>query len=618
MDISPDKQNIDQVFSNTVYRIDFYQRDYKWNHEPVKRLLSDIFYKFEEKYREHPDLDASKEAVAAHYPWYYLNTYVTNTIDGRVYVVDGQQRLTTLTLFLIKMKHQAKKYESKAVNWLGQKIAGHSGFELDFWMNHVHHIKVLEALYEDDSDPKGIDTSSGITAVNLVSNYQAISDHLEKSLDTKHKFETFTFYFLLRLVLINLSVEQTDVPMVFEVINDRGVRLKPFEILKGKLLGQIDKIEMDKDDYNGKWEAQVTQVNQFSEDEIDNFFRYFLKAKFCSSRKDGQRFVGDYHREMFKQDMLAQLNLEHDPASVKAFLKNTFRYYSNLYSKVWTLATKQDADSPWVFYNRLNEMDGQFLLILSACKLDDGEEDEKILTVSRELDRLFTLLQLQNSYDSNDFAVKLFQISNEIREKSAAEIRPVFDRFLVKTLSDRRAVLVDQPFNYSYFKNASIEHLNIRFIRYFFARVDSFLADGMKVGMKHPMADLVTKRGDVNGFHVEHILSRNDDNFALFNNDKEKFEQERNRLGGILLLKGKDNISSSNEIYNQKLKTYANTLYWNETLREDSYKTKLDFKAFKEQNNLDFHHLPEFGPEELEYRQKLLFDMASLIWEGME
>ncbi|MBU4230814.1 MAG: DUF262 domain-containing protein [Proteobacteria bacterium] len=615
MDISPDKQNIDQVFSNTVYRIDFYQRDYKWNHEPVKRLLSDIFYKFEEKYKEHPDLDASKEAVAAHYPWYYLNTYVTNTIDGRVYVVDGQQRLTTLALFLIKLRHLAEKHGSKAGKWLDQKIAGHSGFELDFWMNHVRHIKVLEALYENDSDLKGIDTCSGITAVNLVSNYQVISEHLEKSLNTKHKFETFTFYFLLRLVLINLSVEQTDVPMVFEVINDRGVRLKPYEILKGKLLGQIDKIEMDKDDYNGKWEAQVTQANKFSEDEIDNFFRYFLKAKFSSSRKDGQRFDGDYHREMFKQDMLTQLNLEHNPTSVKAFLQNTFRYYSDLYCKIWGLATKLDTDSPWVFYNRLNEMDGQFLVILSACKLDDHEEAEKIKIVSRDLDRLFTLLQLQNSYDSNDFAVKLFQISNEIREKNAEEISTVFNKFLTKTLSERRAVPVDQAFNYSYFRNSSIEHLNIRFIRYFFARVDSFLAEGMKVGMKHNMSELVAKRGDVNGFHVEHILSRNDDNFALFNNDKEKFEQERNRLGGILLLKGKDNISSSNEIYSQKLKTYANTLYWNETLREDSYKTKLDFKAFKEQNDLDFHHLENFGPDELEYRQKLLFDIANLIWK---
>lgn len=43
MEISPDKQNIDRVFSNTAYYIDFYQRDYRWTDEPVLRLLDDIF-----------------------------------------------------------------------------------------------------------------------------------------------------------------------------------------------------------------------------------------------------------------------------------------------------------------------------------------------------------------------------------------------------------------------------------------------------------------------------------------------------------------------------------------------------------------------------------------------
>jgi uncharacterized protein with ParB-like and HNH nuclease domain len=74
------------------------------------------------------------------------------------------------------------------------------------------------------------------------------------------------------LVLINLAVEQTDVPMVFEVINDRGVRLRPYEIIKGKLLGQIDKLELDQRDYNGLWEHQVRAVNRYREDEIDTFF----------------------------------------------------------------------------------------------------------------------------------------------------------------------------------------------------------------------------------------------------------------------------------------------------------------------------------------------------------
>ena len=83
MDISPDKQNIDQVFANTTYYIDFYQRDYKWTDEPVIRLLDDLFYGFEETYQNKKDLDAKAENVVAHYPWYYLSTYVTNNIDGR-------------------------------------------------------------------------------------------------------------------------------------------------------------------------------------------------------------------------------------------------------------------------------------------------------------------------------------------------------------------------------------------------------------------------------------------------------------------------------------------------------------------------------------------------------
>ena len=124
MDVSPDKQNIDSVFSNTTYFIDFYQRDYRWTEEPVKRLLDDIFFRFREHYSQSKDKDPSREVIASLYPWYYLNTYVTHTIDGRVYIVDGQQRLTTLSLILIKLFHLAKHFESRISGWIDSKIAG--------------------------------------------------------------------------------------------------------------------------------------------------------------------------------------------------------------------------------------------------------------------------------------------------------------------------------------------------------------------------------------------------------------------------------------------------------------------------------------------------------------
>ena len=617
MEIQPDKQNLDQTFSTTVYFIDFYQRDYKWTEEPVKRLLDDVFYQFDEAYQKHSDLEPNKENINARYPWYYLNTYVTNTVGGRVFVVDGQQRLTTLTLILLALLSKAKAFNSITSRWLEYKIAGFSGAEHEFWMNHVKHRHVLEALMAGN-DPAGISTHTGITAANMVKNYQLISAELERRLDTLHRFDSFVHYFLFRLVLINLSVETTHVPMVFEVINDRGVRLKPYEILKGKLLGQIDKAELDKDKYNELWENQLQAVNTFRDDEIDSFFRYWLKAKFADSRKIGQRFDGDYHREMFKSDINATLKLDHNPAEVKAFLKSDFKYFTGLYARLWAATQQVNAHYPAVYFNSLNELDSQFMLVISACAVDDAEEKVKIHAVSAGLDRMFSLLQIQGGYDSNEFATRLFDISVAIRGKPAADIPAIFEKHLIAELAERRAMPISQGFSYVLFRPMSIDRLNTRFTRYLFGRVEKLLADGMNLLMKHELKELVTLRGAKTGFHIEHILSRNAENFALFDNDDDRFEQERNRLGGVLLLKGKDNISSNNEVYANKLQSYANTLYWNETLRSDSYKSKLDFAGFAAAHNLSFRPMKDFGPDELEERQKLLFELVNLIWPPVQ
>ena len=272
MDIAPEKQNIDRVFSNTTYYVDFYQREYKWNDEPVRRLLDDLFYKFNEQYDRFSHLDANKENISE-FPWYYLNTFVTNTIDGRVYIVDGQQRLTTLSLILIKLFQMAEEKDSKLKGWIELKIAGQSGREKEFWMNHVDHNKTQIALFNAGPD---VPDETGITAVNMKQNYQIIGEYLDCELQNSHKFETFVFFLLLRVVMVNLVVEHRDVPMVFEVINDRGVRLRPYEILKGKLLGQINKRELDQGGYLKLWENTATSINGYHEDRFDEFFRFYL------------------------------------------------------------------------------------------------------------------------------------------------------------------------------------------------------------------------------------------------------------------------------------------------------------------------------------------------------
>lgn len=612
MDVQPQNQNIDKLFSNTTFYIDFYQRQYKWTDEPIKRLLDDVFYKFNEEYKKYKHLSLPLDQTISKYGWYYLNTYVTNNVEGKLYVVDGQQRLTTLTLTLIKLRHLAKALNSKLEGWIGSKIVGLSGYKTDFWMNHEAHKAAMEGLYEGQ-DEDDIDTSSGLTAQNMVANYRTISSRLGDELPDLHRLESFVFYFMHRLVLINLNVEQTDVPMVFEVINDRGLKLKPYEILKGKLLGQISKEELDVLRLNDIWDTQVGAINAFREDEIDQFFIYFLKAKLSDTIGEGRKYDRDYHRVIFSEN---KLKLDHNADQVKRFLLKEFTYYTNLYAKIHRYYKSSDQNSGFemVYYNSLTEMDSQFLLILSSCHIDDPEEDAKIKAIAYELDRLFCLLQLQRSYGSNALSVAVYRISAEIREKDVSAIRPAFNKILLELLSEARGVDAATPFSYGFFKETGIE-LDKRFKRYFFARIEKFLADHTRMNLKHTLYDLVQNTGAVNGFHIEHILADNAENLALFEGDEEKFKSERNRMGGLLLLKGKDNISSNNEPYKKKLQTYANTLYWNETLREDAYSKKLDFKHLISSLKLNFRPMPKFGPQELEERHKLLFDMAAIIWQ---
>lgn len=612
MDVNPGKENIDQIFGSTPFYIDFYQRQYKWNEAPVNRLLEDVFYKFNDEHRIYASSDIEIEKLIEKYGWYYLNTYVTNKVDGKDYVVDGQQRLTTLTLILMKLHEMARSYNSRLEGWIGRKIVGLSGYRTSFWMNHETSTATMEALYQNGLIDEPLDGS--LTSKNMVANYKVISNRLEKELpnDDLKRFDAFVFYFLRRLVLIRLDIEQTDVPMVFEVINDRGVRLKPYEILKGKLLGQIDKEELNTCKFNELWDGQVAKINALKEDEIDQFFIYYLRAKYANTAADRSKYDSDYHRTIMS---ISGLGLDHNSQNVKKFLNESFKYYTDLYERIRRYRDNMTAGFEYLYYNGLTQMDTQYMLILSACTVNDPDEDEKIKQISFHVDRLFCLLQLQRSYDSNEFGRAIMLLSAKIRDCDVTKIQPSFNDTLLSMLSKAQNTgSLSSVWNYSYFKNVGYD-LEKRFLRYVLARLDLYISQNTKMDMRHSLYNLVKNQGQVNGFHVEHILGRREENVKLFK-DEETFNSERNRLGDLLLLKGPDNQASGNEPYSDKLKTYANTLYWNETLRKESYVNKLDFTRWIKSSGLNIHAMDSFGPNEIEERHRLLFDLFKLIWQA--
>lgn len=618
MSINPKEVNINDLFGAIPYFIDFYQREYKWKKEPVFSLLEDIFHRFDQDYD--PSKDPTEENIAK-YNWYYLSSFMTNNYDGKVYLVDGQQRLTTLSLMLIKLYHLANFYGVDYFkDLLKQKIWGAGLSGPTYWMGQDGRASILKKLYESDSYDLINSPTQNITHSNMVTNYNEISKLLDSKLDTNHKYTCFVIYFLTMIKLVKIDVsDYHDVPMVFEVINDRGEKLRPYEVLKGQLLGQLHKDEVHST-YHPIWSKSIEPLEGIGDVEADNLFKYYLRAKYCDTAYHHRQLEGDYYnRAIFSKEWDSQIGLKANIDNVKEFVSKNLVYYSSLYYSLLDDDIYNKNYGEFVFYNKLNYLDRQFMLVISSCEVNDPQQDAKVIEISKMLDRHYVLLQLYGCYDSNTFTEILIDINKEIRNKQLDDIKLIFDTHLLKDIETIKGVVNPPLFDYTFFKNANT-NLGIRFIRYFFARIENFIAIEINSNYKlskNQFKDLVTNTGSKGGYHIEHILAHNAENRQQFHNDEELFQRERNRLGALLLLKGKDNISSSNERYKDKLATYNNadiSNRWNRTLAQDFYHVNKEFKNFYQNLSLPFKHYDIFDGQAVEERQMLLFEMVKLIW----
>ncbi|MFK5914138.1 MAG: DUF262 domain-containing protein [Woeseiaceae bacterium] len=617
MGLKPNDRKISEIFNNIKYDVDFYQRDYKWNdnleYKPVSSLLKDIFYRFDlEKYNPNQEVTAESTDKLE---WYYLNSFMTNKIKGSKYIVDGQQRLTTLTLISIALLHLAKEHNlaQHIIDTLRGSILGNTEFGKTYWMGFKDREQALDDLVVNNLVPK--EKPRNTSEVNIYANYTLLFTLLKSKLATSHKLQTFISYFRNRIYLIEIEIDKDkDVAMVFEVINDRGIPLKSYEILKGKLLSQID--IQDRDKYIAIWEEQVALIESFGEDEIDEFFGFYFRAKY-SATSEHYRLLDRtrYHKTIFSDDFNSSIRLKDNEKNVRKFIEKSLPFFVGIYVEMLKHYETYSPDHECIYFNMLNDMDGQFVLMLSSIKLNDPSRDEKFILIPKLFDRFFVLSRLSNSYKSNEFNANIISLNISIRNSSPDFIIDEFNKQLINHVAkthDRKKL--DTPIKYEFFKDVGYNHYGKKFLRYFFARIDHFISDFAEMNEYGSYYQFVSQAKGKDCFHIEHIIANNEDNIKLFK-DEEQFNLQRNRLGGLLLLKGKDNQSSGNESYTQKLKTYNVTgTYYARTLLKDMYHKKVAFNEYIKTKKLKFEPYDSFAANEVEKRQQLLFKLIQLIW----
>ncbi len=227
----PKYYSIKELFSADNYVIPIYQRNYEWSEPQITQLIQDIVdYILKNK----DTVNKTK---------YYIGTLIVyeQKKEGsvRYETIDGQQRLTTLTILLNVIK---KEYSTIDLPWYEE-------LNLSFESRKAAS-NTLSYLFNRES----LDNKECNVAIQQ--GYNDAKKSLAKILaDSNLKIEDFCSYFFENVTILRVLVpEDTDLNHYFEIMNSRGEQLEKHEILKAKMLEVLADDNL-KYAFNLIWEA---------------------------------------------------------------------------------------------------------------------------------------------------------------------------------------------------------------------------------------------------------------------------------------------------------------------------------------------------------------------------
>lgn len=432
----------------------------------------------------------------------FLGSIIINVNNNKKYIVDGQQRLTTITLLLIYLHRLQKelaedKDDVLIENLIYSKKFGLKSFNLDI----PERKDVMDAIFNDVP----IDVSGKNDSIkNIRSRYYDIVENFPESLkfqNGRYILNFFIDWFIESVDLVEISTySEDDAYTIFETMNDRGLSLSPADMLKGYILTNI-KDEEKRTNANDIWKKQITKLIEYDKKEESDFFKNWLRAKYAKTireRKKGAvnkdfEIIGvQFHRWI--RDNKEFLNLSTTDDFYNFIME--FEFFSNMYLKIKRISSKLSKKFDYVFYNSYNNFTFQPSLLLAPIESSDDIEiiDKKIKLVSRFIDTFIILRAInRRTLGYSSISYSMYNLIKKIRNQ---ELDSLLD-ILKEELSS-----MDEKFDGASY--LVLHSQNKWFIRYLLARMTSFIEINSNIPSHF---DDYIWRNAKNPFEVEHIIA---------------------------------------------------------------------------------------------------------------
>lgn len=599
--ITGNAMSVKSLLTAGRYGLDYYQREYIWKETQVRELIDDLVDCFNEQF----DQAHERPQVASYQP-YFLGPIVTAKRDGVRYLVDGQQRITTLSLLLLFLRSRLLDDHRADGNALDSLIFATSYGRTTFNLDVDERTECLQAI----RDGQDFDTSEEPESVrNLWERYHTIVDRFPDDL-LGNTLPYFVDWLQNRVILVDISAPNQDMALeIFETMNDRGLRLTNTDMLKSYLLARVREDLIPT--LNDRWRHRVTELQDAEENADAKFIRAWLRGNYAETQRERKAkasprdfdIIGTaFHK--WVRDNADKIGLERG-ADYQEIVEREFLGLSNRYLELLSASQQLRPGLEAVYYNAQTGFTLQLTVILAAITPDDDQDTfrEKAALIAGALD-IYVARRIvsHRNFGYNTVVYTMFNLMKRVRNRTPEEVRAALTDWL-----GGEGVTIDAVRSFVLTKQ------NRKRIHYFLARITAWLDGQLETG--RTFADYVDQPRK-NPFEVEHIWANHFERHCDEFDNRFEFEAHRNKVGALLLLPKDFNASFGDKPYDQKVEHYYGQNPLARSLNPTAYENNPSFMRLCRNHALSFKAYPTtFHKADIDERQELYRQLAGIVWD---
>jgi len=601
--IEANDRSILHVLDKKKYTVDYFQREYSWGQKHIEQLVSDLTDAFLACY----DPKHARSDVEG-YNTYYLGPFVLSEKDGLRSIIDGQQRLTSLTLFLIFLHHAQKEHgvDESVESMIFSEKFGQKSFNITV----EERIPCLKSLF--DTGAYSLTETDDESTRNMVQRYADIEAVFPSEIDAR-AFPYFIDWIKERVVLVEIvAYSDENAYTIFETMNDRGLNLTPTEMLKGFLLSRI-KSSKDRHVADQFWKQSMKALHEYEGDEDQVFFQSWLRAQYAESIRQSKagstnedfEKIGTRFHSWFR-DNLSLMNLRADsPEDFTRFIQRDLRFFLNAHALIADAQCKFTKGLEHVYYIACWGIAESlsYPLMLSPLQVDDSEEivRRKIDLVAKYIE-VFSVRRSVNfkNFGASSIRYTMYSLVKEIRRRPLSELHSILARKIAEMEQTWAGV---ETFRW--------HGMNRNFVKFLLSRISGFI--DQQCGLSSHFETYFFNQGG-KPFEIEHIWADKFDEHRDEFVQVHEFNDFRARLGDLVLLPRGTNQSYNDLPYAAKQPHYLKENLLVKSLCSLTYQNNPNFLQMAKRLELPFQAHEQFKKADIEVRQKLYRAICERIW----